>query len=225
MDRAAGLLRVARAMRGESWLYDRRGYGRSTGAARSFDDHVDDLLSVITATAGAAGGPARPVVFGHSYGGVVALAAATRHPGAVAGLVVYEAPRAWEPWWPPSPPPGTDPGDYAEGFLRNVAGEDRWEEMGEAARALRRREGVPMVDELRWQSVQRYDGTAITGPVTVVVGERSRRTVRRAAELLADECPRGQLALVAGAEHMAPLTHPRDVAALVDAAADAARRA
>ena len=75
-----------------------------------------------------------------------------------------------------------------------------------------------MVEELRWQSVQRYDGTAVDVPVTVAVGERSRPTVRRAAELLAAECPAGALAVVAGAEHMAPISHPRVVAGLVEAA-------
>jgi pimeloyl-ACP methyl ester carboxylesterase len=159
-------------------------------------------------------------VFGHSYGGVLALAAATDHPGAVAAVVVHEAPRAWEPWWPPPPPPDVDPGDYAEGFLRNVVGEDRWASLSDAARGLRRREGAPMVDELRWQSVRRYDGTRITAPVTVAVGERSRHTVHRAARLLAEECPQGELAVVDGAEHMAPLTHPRAMAALVEAALD-----
>ena len=68
MDRAASFGRVARQL-GHLHLvrYDRRGYGRSAGMAPgTLDDHVEDLLAIL------GGRPA--TVFGHSIGGVVALA-------------------------------------------------------------------------------------------------------------------------------------------------------
>ena len=40
------------------------------------------------------------VVFGHSFGGDIALAAAERHPQLVRAVGTYEAPMSWEPWWP-----------------------------------------------------------------------------------------------------------------------------
>ena len=75
-------------------IYDRRGYGRSVGVGPPFgvDEQVEDLVAVID------GRPA--IVFGHSFGGDVALAAAERHPELVRAVGTYEAPMSWEPWWP-----------------------------------------------------------------------------------------------------------------------------
>ena len=56
------------------------------------DAQVADLVDVL------AGRPA--VVFGHSYGGNVALAAADRHPDLVRAVGVYETPLSWLDWWP-----------------------------------------------------------------------------------------------------------------------------
>ena len=42
----------------------------------------------------------RALVFGHSYGGNVALAAAARHPELVVAVAVYETPLSWLDWWP-----------------------------------------------------------------------------------------------------------------------------
>ena len=77
MDRAAGMLALARRLedrRPDRYCmlrYDRRGYGRSPHDG-PFDmaHQVDDLVTLLD------GRPA--VVFGHSYGGNVALAAADR---------------------------------------------------------------------------------------------------------------------------------------------------
>src|SRR4051794_14948954 len=62
---------------------DRRGRGASgpQGPAYSIDREVEDLAAVADATGA-------ELVFGHSYGGLVALHAALRH--RFAGLAVYE---------------------------------------------------------------------------------------------------------------------------------------
>ena len=98
VDRAAGLIRVARQIGdAEVIRYDRRGYGRSdsVGSACTFEQHVDDLELII--------GDRPAVLFGHSYGGSIALGAVSRGNPFVRAAVSYEAPRTWEPWWPPPP--------------------------------------------------------------------------------------------------------------------------
>jgi pimeloyl-ACP methyl ester carboxylesterase len=74
MDRSAGLLKLSRRLDGAHRVlrYDRRGYGRSTPHPGPFGmaDQVADLVALLD------GRPA--VLFGHSYGGNVALALAAR---------------------------------------------------------------------------------------------------------------------------------------------------
>ncbi len=61
-----------------------------------FEDHVVDLVSLIEDESHAA----PVVVVGHSLGGTIALAAASRAADRVSGLVVHEAPLPWLDWWP-----------------------------------------------------------------------------------------------------------------------------
>ena len=96
MDRQSGFARLVKHLRdfGEVVTYDRRGYGRSTPHSGPFgiEAQVADLIGLLE------GRPA--VLVGHSFGGNVALAAAERYPSLVKGVVVYETPLSWEPWWP-----------------------------------------------------------------------------------------------------------------------------
>ncbi|HEX2849054.1 MAG TPA: alpha/beta hydrolase [Acidimicrobiales bacterium] len=62
---------------------DRPGYGRSAGPATGLFDGADVLAADLRAR-----GVEGAVVVGHSYGGGVALALASRHPDLVAGLVL-----------------------------------------------------------------------------------------------------------------------------------------
>ncbi len=91
--------RFASALNAAGWsvlALDHRGHGRTgegTGAGRvgpgGTDAIVEDLQLVVEHAA-AAGGPV--VVFGHSMGSVFALAHATRHAAAIAGLVLSGTP-------------------------------------------------------------------------------------------------------------------------------------
>lgn len=84
------------AMSSDVYLYDLRGHGRSEmpEAGYSVDDHVDDLVALLDHW-----GLDRPVhLFGNSFGGVVALAMAHRHPERVASLFLVEAHFATEGW-------------------------------------------------------------------------------------------------------------------------------
>lgn len=76
---------------------DRPGLGHSDRLNRDGATIFEQADCLIEALAHA--GVTRPLVLGHSYGGAVALAMATRHPGQVAGLILLAA--ASHPWTTP----------------------------------------------------------------------------------------------------------------------------
>jgi pimeloyl-ACP methyl ester carboxylesterase len=239
LDRSSGMLRVRRALRGPVRVvrYDRRGYARSlpTGPPASFDDQVDDLLAVLDGR--------RAVLAGHSFGGLVCLAAAERHPELVAAVLAYEAPMPWEPWWPshgagsraladadaadPATPVDAErAAEAAERFLRRMIGDAAWERLPAAVRAERRAEGPTLVAELRSvrpPAPRPYDPARVTVPVVAAHGSRTAAHHVRAAEALARAAPRAELAIIEGAGHGAHLTHPEAFAGLVQRAMELAR--
>lgn len=218
MDRSSSFGRVARRLADLHVVrYDRRGYGRSRplGAA-PLDRHVDDLVAIV------ADRPA--VVFGHSIGGLVALAAAVRCPEAVRAVLAFEPPTPWVPWWPvPSPPPG-DAGDEAEAFMLRAVGDRIWQRLPSATRADRRAEGPALRADVA--SVRTTPGWLpgdVTVPVTVGVGSETTWWHRRAADKLAAGLPHGEFVVVDGAQHGAHLSHPAALAELVRGLADSGR--
>ena len=226
MDRSAGMARAASRLPGHHVVrYDRRGYGRSVavGPPAGVDGHVDDLIGVI---ADHAGDDARAVVVGHSYGGVVALAAACRRPDVVVAVGAFEPPLPWLPWWPTTTAGaaavasagegGGDPGDAADAFLRRMLGDERWEALPESTRRDRRREGPALLAEMAsLREAAPFDLDDVPVAVVAGCGTRSGAHQRRAAELLADRTG-GSAVVVDGADHGAHLSHP-------DAFADLAR--
>ena len=210
MDRAAGMLRLARRMGNREVVrYDRRGYGRSSEVdpANSFQDHLDDLTAVIDD---------RPsIVFGHSYGGVIAMAAATRALAPVVGVVSFEAPRAWEPWWSKPPDRSVDPAEAAEHFLRRMIGDDLWQALPERTRIQRRSEGGSMVAELEFQATQQYDPRLIATPLIVGVGALSDERAHRAAHLTVDEAVHAELVVLQDAGHGAHMSHSAELAEII----------
>jgi pimeloyl-ACP methyl ester carboxylesterase len=74
--------------------YDRRGWGRSRDDAppTSLADHAHDAIDALAGR--------RATVVGHSYGGVVALMAATLRPDLVASVAVFEPTVPFTDWWP-----------------------------------------------------------------------------------------------------------------------------
>lgn len=216
MDRASSFKRLMARL--PEWLcvaYDRRGYAGSLGLGppERFDEQVDDLLSVLD------GEPA--VVFGHSYGGDVVLAAASRHPELIRAAVVWEPPRPWLPWWPATTAGGgavdhLDAEDRAEWFMRRMVGDRVWERLPESTRAQRRREGPTLAAELEaLRSAAPFDESSVRVPVLVGRGGESHPHHRRSARELAAALPRGQLCDIAGASHGAHLSHPGEVADLI----------
>ena len=210
MDRAAGMIRIARCLPTCNIIrYDRRGYGRSDAdaAERGFDGQIQDLKVAL---------PKRPcVLFGHSYGGVIAMALGSMKPSEVVAIVSYEAPRAWESWWPQAPDDEIDPGDAAEYFMRNLTGDRKWLSLTSRAREQYRHQGELMVQELRWQETRRYDASQIKVPLVIGVGSQSNERAQMAARLTAAEASEGTLQKIEGSDHAAPQTHPKQIAQLI----------
>jgi pimeloyl-ACP methyl ester carboxylesterase len=226
LDRSTAFLRSIRLLADRTVVrYDRRGYGKSlaAGPCGAFSDQVDDLATVV------GGRPA--VLFGHSLGGVVALAFAERHPDLVPAVVAYEAPMAWQPWWPSGSAGAAavrgagGEADAAERFMRRMIGDERWEGLPQRTRDQRRAEGPALVAELRSirpPSPPPYEPARLRMPVIASHGSESRPHHKATALALAEGAPRGELVVVDGASHGVHLTHPAAVADLVRLALDRA---
>jgi pimeloyl-ACP methyl ester carboxylesterase len=222
MDRSSSFGRVAKALEGcRTIRYDRRGYARSLelGPPESFGQQVDDLLEVVRSEAD---GPA--VVFGHSYGGTIALAAAATDPGRIAGVVAFESPLPWLAWWPgdsagaDAVAGADDPEAAGEAFMRRMVGDRRWERLPPSTRQARRAEGATLVAEiaqLRPPHPTPVDLGAVGVPVVAAHGTQGAAHHQRAAQEVAARVPGAHLAVVEGSGHGVHLTHPAAAASLV----------
>lgn len=220
MDRSTSFTRIAQRL--PEWTivtYDRRGYAGSSAAAPSthFGDQINDLFEVLDASPGDGRGV---VAFGHSLGGDVVLGAVAQRPELFDGAVVYEAPASWEPWWPGGRPDSSwdqrDPGDLAEGFMRQVIGDHIWERLPVATRLQRRAEGQTMLAEIKALAAERpFDPGAITVPVLVARGALADQRHVRSADVLAAAIPGAELVVVDEADHGAHLSHPTELAELL----------
>lgn len=228
LDRSAGLLKLSRRLddRFRVSRYDRRGYGRSRPHDGPFamSEQIADLVAVVEAATDAA---PPCIVVGHSYGGNVGLAAAERRPELVAGVVTYESPLSWEPWWPHDSAGGNamawrdDPEEAAERFMRRLIGDDRWDRLPPSSRAARRAEGVAMIGELAdLRQHPPWSADAVRVPVLAMHGEFGRDHHRAGTRALSAMLPDAELQVVEGAHHFGPNTHPDLVAGLVAAFVD-----
>ena len=213
MDRSSSFGRVLRHLPGVPVTrYDRRGYGRSQpGVAVDLDRHVADLLAVV--------GDRRPVVFGHSLGGTVALTAAARHPGRIAALAVYESPTPWLS--PPRPHRGTGlrglaPAEAAERFMISMVGEGIWNRLPAATRDARRAEGAALLADIAAaDGTPRFDPAAVTIPVLVGSGGAGEPYRAGEADDLAAALPDAARVVVDGARHGVHLADPAATAGLI----------
>ncbi len=222
MDRSAGLLRLSRRLsdRFRVIRYDRRGYGRSTGAGPPFtiDAHIDDLAVLVEH---ATGGDGVCLAFGHSLGGNVVLGLAQRRPELVDRVAIYETPMSWMPWWPEQTAGGTalgaaDPADAAEAFMRRLVGDEKWDRLPPSTRSARRAEGAAMVGELAdLRDHAPWESDRIEQPVLALCGERAHDHHRRGFEMLPALLPGCRLAEIPDAGHFGPNTHADAVAAVL----------
>jgi pimeloyl-ACP methyl ester carboxylesterase len=220
MDRSAGLLRFSRRIdhRFHVVRYDRRGYGRSAAVGRPWTvaANVEDLADLVRRSA-PSGRPA--LLFGHSFGGNVALALADQHPELVRAVAVYETPLSWLDWWPGSTAGGaamsaSDPGEAAEAFMRRLVGDAVWERLPASKQAERRAEGAAMVEELAdLRRVVPWTAAAVRVPVLAMFGEAGRPHHRTAMEFLAQSLADARSCMVPAAGHAGPHSHADEVAA------------
>jgi pimeloyl-ACP methyl ester carboxylesterase len=222
MDRSAGLLRLSRQLdRDHDVLrYDRRGYGRSAriGPPWTVEANVDDLAELIDL---AAHPDRRVVVFGHSFGGNVALALAARRPELVRAVVVYETPLSWLEWWPGNSAGAAamaadNSSDAAEAFMRRLVGDEVWERLPASKRRERRAEGAAMVAELAdLRRVAPWSSDEIGVPVLALYGEHGRAHHRSAMRGLSEMIAGCRTEMIAGAGHAGPHTHAELVAGAI----------
>lgn len=216
LDRSAGLLKLSRRLDSTYRVvrYDRRGYGRSREVPPPFTmaQHVKDLGEVIATSND---GPQRRVLFGHSYGGNVALAFAQEHPDSVAAVVVYEPPLSWLNWWPGTTAgaaveqPEANPEAAAEAFMRRLIGDAVWDRLPAHTREARRSEGVTMVDELRDLRLNPpWNPRRVEVPVLALSGENGKPHHQRGMRELATMLPNATSRPIHEAAHFGPNTHP-----------------
>ena len=216
VDRGTWSLQVA-GLRSRARLltYDRRGSGASALPAEraflSIPEHADDAAAVIRTHA--AGGPV--VVCGSSFGGIVVLELARRHPGLVRGALLIE---------PPLPPSDEIPPMEA-GFLARfdqLTAESSGEQAAEfflravLSDAAFARIPVPFRDRTKsqWRAIRRdicamesyrvaYAGLGeVRTPVLLLGGERSAPFYRPALEALHRSLGNARLETMPSAGHM-----------------------
>ena len=215
---------------------DRRGRGASgdatSGARYSIEREYDDLAAVARTVATLDGGPVD--IFGHSYGGRLALGAARRSEW-IRRIVVYEG----APSVPRLPyrPVGLerrirahleheDPDGALETFFREVVGMD---DAGIAAyRAnpvwpVRAAAASTILRELEAEgsTAASLDALGHVGlPVLLVLGSASRPPFAAATEALRATLPNVQVVTIEGAAHAAHHTHVPELVAAVEAFLD-----
>ncbi|MEW6225666.1 MAG: alpha/beta fold hydrolase, partial [Chloroflexota bacterium] len=227
-------LAVALAAPGDVTVHaiDRRGTGTGRLASpRPLDVavHLDDLVAYLDAR-----GIERAAVVGVSFGGVLALELAARHPGRVGAVVAYEPPYgavadtrtlAWFRSLAADTAEAHRTGGApvaAETFLRAVAGDAAWERLHERAREFLAREGDGALADAGLTGLRPEDLAAISAPVTILTGAVSEPFYAPIADTLAARVPGARRDTLAGLAHPAPITDPQPVAAAVRAALSSA---
>ena len=229
MDRSASFVKATRRLPDLDVIrFDRRGYGRSVdgGIAGTMDEHVADLLTVID------GEPA--VVIGHSIGGVIALAAASKDRAVFRAVGAFESPMPWTTWWPKRSAGGDAVRDAAvdgaeaaaEAFMRRMIGDDRWARLPPSTRAARRAEGPALLADLRSaREGAPYDLERLADvPIRAGHGTESEPHHQDAAKRLAVLTGTTPF-VIDGSGHGAHHSHPAEFAAFIQVVVDAATSA
>jgi pimeloyl-ACP methyl ester carboxylesterase len=200
---------------------DFRGFGQSPdGGAFSIDDLADDVAGLLKTIDAA---PA--VVAGLSMGGYVAMAVARRHPHVLKGLILVDTradadgPMARE---------GRarnielvrskGPSAIADGMIPKLLAPGADESRPELAGSLRNMiEACPAITIERALVAlrDRPDSTstlaAVKAPALVIVGDGDQITPPDLARAMQATLPKGELAVIRGAGHMAPMEQPAQV--------------
>jgi pimeloyl-ACP methyl ester carboxylesterase len=182
------------------------------------------------------------LVAGHSYGGVVALALALRarvpldalvllEPVAVSMLLtageveIYRESNAFFEAYVAGVEGGDPQG--VRGMVDYWFGPGTFARLPDPLRDFMVKGAVANVRDIRATLAQRYTPDALgalTVPVTAVFGGKSPDVTRRIAEAIAAHVGHGDVVKLDTANHALVTTHPVEVAALIERAADAARQ-
>ena len=212
------------------------GYGGTDGwdsdETLQHDDQADLVVAALTHASLA---DATVDVVGHSYGGAGAVRMVLRELANVRSLVLIE---------PMLAPLLAEAGEkklfseyefLAHGFLDRIRkGDERsaWAFFIDYRNGAGTWNGFPDKTQMRFlgQSAATYqafesnlanptsldDCRTLSLPVTVVCGKKTTAPDRRVTELLRDTLPNAQYVIIPDAEHMSPLTHPEEVASIID---------
>ena len=186
---------------------------------------IEDQLALLEPVFQAAGEHFHLV--GHSYGGAIALKAALERPQQVRSLVLYEpvlfsvllqeAPQSAAAAEIRSVAEDTvrlEGEPAARRFIDYWMGEGTWAATPASRRAALT--GAVRLQKPEWHSAL-HDPTPLAAyrsllqPVLLVTGGASTAAARAVADFLARTLPAVTVEELAGARHMAPVTHPQDV--------------
>ena len=197
--------------------YDRRGYQQSRNRQPlSLDGHAEDLQAIVDAVRND-----RPtVVFGHSYGGVIALRS-TEVGASFDALVTYEPPMPW--LVPRTGSFGTlssDPAAEAESFFRRMVSNSAWERMSDDEQQSRKSDGPALHDDLSTirTTTAAVDWSGVTTPWTYGHGDAADRLeyYESIAAGLHRDLPTITTTKVTHAGHGAHLSNPEAMVRLID---------
>lgn len=210
---------------------DLYGYGGTAHWPGQRTFHLDCEAEIVFALLDRVAGPAHLV--GHSYGGAVALHAATVQSDLVRSLTLIE-PVAFHLLDGEDAAALAEIKEVGEGVSRAVScGEyvagierfiDYWNGPGTAAALApdKRQAMAARLPKIALDFHATFNAPARLGhlralahPSLLLHGAKSPRPTRRICELLAPVLPRARLATIAGAGHMAPITHRGEVNAAV----------
>jgi 3-oxoadipate enol-lactonase len=151
---------------------------------------------------------------GASYGGLVCLDFAARHPDLVTALVLLDAPL-----------PGHD---WSDDFLAYAEEEERLLKSGDLdgatelnlafwapAAAERLRPMTRRSLEFEIDEIEAVDVASVQAPALVGVGEHDKADFRAIAERLARELPQAELVVIPGAAHLPSVECPEATLGLV----------
>lgn len=213
----------------DALAFDLPGHGRSSPW-----DGAGDLHTV--ATAALAAQIAQPsLLIGHSFGGTLALRQALEAPDTVRGLVLIEPVLFVAARGTPAFAANVEAekplraaferGDLAEAgriFFALNGDEAGWQAMPEPARAMMVRQmaminaAFPVLMEDSAGLLKPGRMAAFDKPVLVLAGATSPPIFPATARAVAARLPRAEFASIAGAGHMAPITHPEGTGAAID---------
>lgn len=208
--------------------YDRRGHSQSERptAQGSIEEDVDDLAALVRTAAMA---PAH--IVGNSFGAIIALRAAMRHPDIFASLAVHEPPLFG--LLPAADTAGLRQrfeqvavllrrGDYrggAEQFVETVAfGPGTWAHLAPAQQETFVFNAPTFLDELQEPTaltINLSQLAAFDGRTLLSKGTASPPLFGPALDRVADALPHHKLHTFAGAGHVPHATHPADYVRVV----------